>query len=79
MIDHIKGAWRSLTIWLNGLILALLPALDYAKDSLPQLADYLTPEHYKTIMLAVVGLNIALRFKTNGSLADKVMKDSPTQ
>jgi hypothetical protein len=78
MIAHLKGMRRSLTIWVNGLILALLPALDYAKDSLPQLADYLSPEHYKAIMLVVVGLNIALRFRTSTSLADKVTKDSPT-
>jgi hypothetical protein len=71
MTDHLKGAWRSLTIWLNGLLLALIPALDYAKDSLPQLADYLAPERYKLIMLCVVGLNIALRFRTNASLAAK--------
>lgn len=71
MLDKLRGAWRSVTIWFNGLLLAILPVLDYAKDSMPQLADYLPTEHYKAIMLGVVGLNIALRFKTTSDLAHK--------
>lgn len=65
------GMHKSLTIWFNGLLLAALPVLDYAKDSLPQLTDFLSPSVYKTIGLIVVSVNILLRFRTSGSLADK--------
>lgn len=65
------GMRKSLTIWFNGVLLAALPVLDYAKDSLPQLTDFLSPSTYKTIGLIVVAVNIVLRFRTSGSLADK--------
>jgi hypothetical protein len=67
----IAGMRKSAVIWVNGLLLAALPVVDYAKDNLPQLADYLSPDLYKRVGLAVVVLNILLRFRTSQSLADK--------
>jgi hypothetical protein len=66
-----KGMRRSLTIWFNGLMLAALPVVEYAKDSLPQLGEYLSPTTYKVVGLVVVLANILLRFRTSTSLADK--------
>lgn len=71
MMEKLKGAWKSLTIWFNGVVLAVIPLIDTVKENLPALGQYLTPENLKTIGLAVLVLNIALRFKTNKSLADK--------
>lgn len=71
LLAKLRGMHKSVVIWFNGLLLALLPVLDYAKDSLPQLADFLSPDVYKAVGLAVVTANIVLRFKTTSSLADK--------
>jgi hypothetical protein len=67
----LKGMRKSFTIWFNGLLLAALPIAEYAKDSLPDLAGYLSAETYKAIGLVVVVTNIVLRFRTSTSLADK--------
>jgi hypothetical protein len=69
--QKLRGMRKSMTIWFNGLMLAALPLAEYARDSLPQLSDYLSPTTYKTIGLAVVAVNIVLRFRTSTSLADK--------
>lgn len=71
MKDKLRGAWRSVTIWLNGLFLAAFPLVQMAHDSLPEVAQYLSPATYRWIGLAVVVLNIALRFKTTTDLANK--------
>jgi hypothetical protein len=70
-LASLRGMRKSVVIWFNGLLLAALPALEYAKDSLPELAAYLSPDTYKLIGLVVVTANIVLRFKTTTSLADK--------
>lgn len=67
----LRGMRKSAVIWFNGLLLAALPVLDYAKDSLPELAAWLSPGTYKTVGLIVVAANIALRFRTSTKLADK--------
>lgn len=71
MLDKLRGAWRSVTIWLNTLFLAAFPLVQMAHDSLPEVAQYLTPELYRWVGLAVVLANIALRFKTTSDLAAK--------
>jgi hypothetical protein len=71
MFDRIKGAGRSAVIWLNGIMLAAFPLVEMAKDALPDLGQYLAPGVYKWVGLFVVVANIALRFKTSKSLADK--------
>lgn len=67
----IKGSWKSLTIWLNGVLLAMFPMIDPIKESLPQLGQYMTPTMFKWLGLSVVVMNIALRFKTTKSLGEK--------
>jgi hypothetical protein len=69
--QKLRGMRKSAVIWFNGLMLAALPLAEYARDSLPQLTDYLSPSTYRTIGLAVVVVNIVLRFRTSTSLADK--------
>lgn len=70
-MNKVKGAWKSVTIWINGIFLAAFPLVGMLKDSLPDLGQYLDPSVYKWVGLAVVVMNIALRFHTSKDLADK--------
>jgi hypothetical protein len=70
-MNHIKNAWKSVTIWFNTLIGIVLTFGDNLKDNLPIIQQYTTPETLKYAAVAIVVINIALRFKTNKSLADK--------
>ncbi len=67
----LKGAKKSLTIWFNSLMGAVVVALPMAQDSLPQLQDYLPANVYHYLMAALVVGNIILRFRTSSALADK--------
>ena len=67
----LKGSLKSLTIWFNGILLALLPLMEYLKDSLPQLQEWLGPDLYRTVGLIVVIGNILLRYKTNKPVSEK--------
>jgi hypothetical protein len=71
MLEKLKGAWRSVTVWFNGALLAMLPVYEVVKESLPEIQSYLPDNVYKWVGIAVVMLNIALRFKTNSDLAHK--------
>lgn len=70
-MNKIKGMYKSLTIWVNGILAVVIPSLPMLADSIPQMQPYLTPSLYQWIGGGVVVLNIALRFRTSTSLADK--------
>lgn len=67
----IYGSYKSLTIWFNAVLLASIPVLEYTKDLLPNLQEYLTPETFKLVGLIVLLANIIIRFKTTTSLEEK--------
>lgn len=75
----LKRAWLSLTIWFNGVISAIISALlalpiDSVIAYVPQFQPYISDQGFRTamvILLAVNGINIALRFKTTKALKDK--------
>ena len=71
MLRKLKRAHRSVTLWVNASLLVVVEVLDYAKDAVPMLKEYLAPDTYSAIMLAIIGVNIVLRFKTNKGLEDK--------
>ncbi len=75
MKEAIKGMRKSLTIWINGILLSTSPfifdGLAYAATELPKLQEYMPENHYKTMMFLVIGANIVLRFKTTQALAEK--------
>jgi hypothetical protein len=71
MKEKLRGAWRSLTVWLNGVFLAALPIYEAVKDSLPEAQQYLPDNVYKWVGVAVVVVNLGLRFRTNSDLAQK--------
>ncbi len=69
--NKIKGSRKSLTVWLNSTFLALFPVIEYAKEVLPALQEFLTPDVYKLVGLLVLLANIFLRFRTSECLSDK--------
>lgn len=75
MFNNLKAKlanmYKSLTIWVNGVLLAAVPMIGPIKENLPDIGQYLTPELFKYVGIAVVVANILLRFKTDKSLADK--------
>lgn len=67
----IKGAWRSLTVMVNAFALALIPVVQYMNDHFEEVRAMVGPDCYKHLALALLVLNIVLRFKTNSGLEDK--------
>lgn len=67
----IKKSYKSMTIWLNGILLAALPVVEYARDNLQEVQQFLPDNIYRSMGLAVVVLNIALRFRTDKGLHEK--------
>ncbi len=71
----IAGAYKSATVWLNGILLAAMPFLDNilaaVKDNLPAVSQWLTADILKGAAVFILVANIALRFKTKHDLAEK--------
>jgi hypothetical protein len=62
IIDHIRAARKSFTVWLNALLLAAYPFADSiiaaVRDNLPALEPYLPTNMFKAVGLALVVYNI---------------------
>lgn len=71
MNEKFKRAWKSFTIWVNGLALAAMPTIEYARDNIEQVREYINADFYKGVALVLVVTNLVLRFKTKKDLADK--------
>lgn len=71
LIEKLKGARKSLVIWFNGLMLAILPLVPVLIDSLPTMQPYLPANFFKYAMLGVLVINLVLRFRTGQPLQDK--------
>lgn len=71
LITQIKNSWRSWTIWLNGLALALLEFVPDIIAYLPSMQDSLDENFYKTAFKWLLIINLFLRFKTKQDLAAK--------
>ena len=74
-MNKLKNAWRSTTIWFNGVMATAMVVLPVAQDAFPQLQEYVPSNVYKLAMGAVIVANILLRFKTTTDLAEKGKKD----
>lgn len=70
-LDHLRGAARSLTMWVNGVAATAVAALPTLRDDFPQIEQYLDHQVYRYAMGALIAANILLRMKTTSSLADK--------
>jgi hypothetical protein len=70
-MDKLQGAFKSLTIWANVIILSLLPLAEHVAQNLSALQPYLPENTYKTLAFWAVLINIVLRFKTSKPLNEK--------
>lgn len=70
-LAKLRGAVKSLTIWLNGVGLIVLASWNDIAQSVPQLEQFVSAETYKLIGGALVVGNILVRFKTKHALQDK--------
>jgi len=71
MLDKARNAWRSKTIWFNGILLAALPLFELALQVLPQVREFVPDDVYRMIGLVAVVGNAALRFMTTQPLEAK--------
>jgi len=67
----LRGAFKSFTIWFNGLMATALAAIPVATTMLPQLQGTVPDNVYKWMLLATIVGNFILRLKTNKALKDK--------
>jgi hypothetical protein len=62
ILDHIRAARKSFTVWLNALLLAAYPFADSIiagiHDNLPALEPYLPSNMFRAVGLALVIYNI---------------------
>jgi hypothetical protein len=62
ILDHLRAARRSFTVWLNTLLLAAYPFADSIiaalRDNLPDLAPYLPANVFRAVGVALVIYNI---------------------
>ncbi|MFS2027626.1 hypothetical protein [Massilia sp. CT11-137] len=62
ILDHIRAARKSFTVWMNAVLLAAYPfadsIIDALRDNLPDLAPYLPANVFRAVGLALVVYNI---------------------
>ena len=68
---RLRGMWKSLSVWFNGVVATLLAALPILQESIGQVRELVTADTYKALALALVVGNVLLRFRTTKDLADK--------
>lgn len=71
MLEKLKGCYKSVVIWFNGLALSFLSLFEMFHDSLSELMPFMSANAYKIIGLTIILGNIALRFKTSKPLQEK--------
>jgi Golgi nucleoside diphosphatase len=70
-MNTLHGILKSWVLWFNGIMLSLMPAFEYAAANYPELHEYIPDNVYKHVGLFIVGVNMALRFKTSKPLKEK--------
>lgn len=70
-VDKLRGALRSMVVWLNSMIAVIVPGLDYAQSQIPLLYNVLPENLYGWSFGLVVALNVMLRFRTKTALEYK--------
>jgi hypothetical protein len=71
MLDNLKNAWKSWTVWFNAVVMPLVLFIPDAIAYFPQLKPYLPERFYAYCMAAMLVGNLLLRFKTSTPLKDK--------
>lgn len=67
----LMGAFKSITIWFNSVIGAVMVAVPLIQEALPQLETILSPVDYQRLITALIIGNVLLRIKTTKALTDK--------
>lgn len=70
-LDKLRNAWRSKTVWFNGLLLLALAFSDQILAALPGLQQYLPADLYQRIGMVAGIANLVLRFVTAHPLEAK--------
>ena len=74
-MDKIRGAFRSMTIWVNSIFALILANGQQINDGLhsamPDLSQYLPSNIFKVIGVLLIIFNLWQRTRTTQSLADK--------
>lgn len=76
--QKLRGAARSVTMWVNGILVVVFPftemILDAVRDQLPAMQPYLPSNIYQYVGIVVVIFNMYQRTQTTKSLAEKGQK-----
>lgn len=75
LMQHLRGAARSTTMWVNAVFLGVLQNTDQivsgVHENLPDLAQYLPVNLFKFLGVAVIVFNLYQRTRTKTSLVEK--------
>lgn len=78
MMDKLRGAMKSVTIWVNLIFAGVISNADSIvsglHSALPDLSQYLPTNIFKVIGVLLIVFNLYQRTRTNQSLADKGQK-----
>jgi hypothetical protein len=71
--ERLKGAWKSITIWVNGILAGLVVMWPDIQAALANtdFEPYVGAVAARWVMLAIVVLNIIIRFRTTKGLEQK--------
>lgn len=72
LLAKLRGAFRSLTIWVTSGFAATAPMLDYAQEQIPLLSSVLPTNLYQWAFGGLIVASILLRFRTKTALENKV-------
>lgn len=79
--DHIKatlrGALKSLTVWVSVLLAALPEILPMLQANFSTVAPFIPTELHSRVLQLIALVMLGLRIKTNTSLAAKGTKENP--
>ena len=74
-MDRLRGALKSVTIWVNLIFAGIISNADSIvsglHSALPDLSQYLPTNIFKVIGVLLIVFNLYQRTRTNQSLADK--------
>lgn len=74
LLSHLRGAWKSLTVWFAMLLAAAPDALAMIQANFPTIAPFI-PQSLQSRSVQIIALVVLLlRLKTNASLAAKGTK-----
>lgn len=71
IVEHGKNAWKSVTIWFNVILGTLYIFWPDITSNVSAVREFVSPELYTKLAIALAVGNVILRFKTTQALRDK--------